>query len=360
MRVLLVSSADGMRGGERQTLELGERLGLRGIEVAWAVRRNSALARRLPPAYSAVSLPFETIPLFTPLALRSFISRVRPDIVHAQTSRAHTHALIACRGGPPLVVSRRVAFTGGGPLDRIKYGSAVARFLPISRAAAVSLTGRGVPEERMTLVPSGVDTARFAAARRDELVRAALGGDGRTILAGTVAAFEAEKGLETLIEAAALLRRRVPSVRFVAAGEGRLEGRLRAEISRKGLTERMRLAPPPADLATMLAALDIFVLPSIAEGLSTALIAAAAAGLPCIASAAGGIPEVIGNGAGILVRPGDPRALAEGIERLVGDGALRIELGRRAGERAREFDIGKTVDLTIAVYRSVAGHGADG
>jgi len=357
VRVLLVSSARGMRGGERQTLELGVRLAARGIEVAWAVRRGSALSRALPAGASSLQSAFESIPLWTPVAMRRFISRWRPDVVHAQTSRAHTHAVIACRGGPPLVVSRRVVFGGGGPLAALKYGKGVARFIPISQAAAESLRRRGVGPDRMTIVPSGVDTGRFGSAVRDESLRSSLGGTEGTFLVGTAAALEREKGLEVLIEAASILCGRDPSVRFVAAGEGRLEGRIRSALRRRGLDERFNLVGPPADLATLLAAIDLFALPSLEEGLSSALIAAAAAGLPCVASDTGGIPEVIGGGAGILFPPGDARALAEAIARLAADGDRRRELGMRARVRAADFDIERTVEGTLAVYREVSGEG---
>jgi glycosyltransferase involved in cell wall biosynthesis len=252
-------------------------------------------------------------------------------------------------------VSRRVPFAGSGVLTPFKYGAGVAHFIPISKAAARSLVERGVDPARMTVVPSGVDTGRFASAHRDERLRSSLGGEQGALLVGTVAAFEREKGIDIFVEAAALLHEREPTVRFVAAGEGRLERRIRAAIRRRGLDGTVRLTGPPADLAAMLAALDIFVLPSLEEGLSTALIAAAAAGLPCVASDTGGIPEVIGDGAGMLFVPGDAPALAELIAVLIKDGQLRGELGEKAARGARAFDIEKTVDLTISVYRAVAG-----
>lgn len=98
MKVLLVNSAKTMRGGESQTLELGLRLRSHGVETAFAVRNGSELAAALPADSESLEARFETPPFTTPLHLRTFISRWGPDIVHAQTSKAHTHALAACAG----------------------------------------------------------------------------------------------------------------------------------------------------------------------------------------------------------------------------------------------------------------------
>lgn len=353
VRILLVSSGAGLRGGERQTLALGAGIAAGGHAVSFAVRSGGDLARIIPGEYPLLRAPFEVLPLLTPLRLRRFIARWRPDLVHAQTSRAHTHALLACIGGPPLIVSRRVAFSGAGAGAGLKYGAGVAHFIPISRAAAASLAARGVPQSKMTLVYSGVDTRLFAAANRDEKLREKLGAEKGVFLVGTAAALEREKGLDVLIRAAALSRAGPSRLRIVIMGRGRLEGRLRALACKLGLAAEVTFAGAEIPLEAFLKAVDIFALPSLQEGLSTGLIAAMAAGLPCVASNSGGIPEVAGTGNMVLVEPGDPVRLAEALARLAADRALRDELGRRARLRAQEFTIEKTVQGTLEVYRAV-------
>jgi len=356
VRVLLVNSSPTMRGGESQTLELGLRLRERGIETAFAVRAGSELADALPEDADSVKARFETPPFITPFRLRRFIILWKPDIVHAQTSKAHTHAIFSCAGLAPLVVSRRTAFgAGAGPVSRLKYGRAVAHYIPISHAAALSLRSRGVPEEKMTIVHSGVDISRFRSSARDPEMIKRLGGGRGSILAGTVAAFEKEKGHGVLLDAAAILKERGARLRYVLAGSGRMEDTIVAGASKRGIDIGIFRTGSDLPLESFLKALDIYVLPSIEEGLSTGLIAAMASGLPCVASRTGGIPEVTGGDAALLFEPGDPEGLADALEKLSIDVTLREGYSARASERAGMFDAGRMADETITVYEKVLG-----
>jgi glycosyltransferase involved in cell wall biosynthesis len=353
VRVLLVNSSRTTRGGESQTLELGRGLRDRDIVTAFAVRAGSELAGALPEGFEKFEARFETLPSITPSRLRRFIKSWGPDIIHAQTSRAHSHALIARRGLAPLVVSRRTAFGRGSPISALKYGGGVAHFIPISEAAASSLRQRGVPDERMTVVHSGIDVERFSSAVRSEAVREMLGAAGDTLLAGTVAAFEREKGHAVLLEAASILESRGRPIRLGLAGSGSLERSIAADVSRRGIDAGIFHTGPGLPIESFLKALDIFVLPSLEEGLSTGLIAAMAAGLPCVASRTGGIPEVTGDEGAILFEPGDPEGLADAIAALAADPLLREEYSSRGTGRGRLFDRERMIDGTLEVYRRV-------
>jgi len=354
VRVLLVNSAKTMRGGESQTLELALGLQGRDVDTAFAVRSSSDLAAALPAGIESLEARFETPPFATPLRLRRFISRWAPDLVHVQTSKAHTHALAACAGLVPLVVSRRTAFGGGrGLASALKYGKGVAHYIPISEAAARSLRLRGVPDEKMTIVHSGVDMERFGSAARDPGTRRMLGAKGERLLVGTAAAFEEEKGHSDLLAAASIRESRGVPLPFVMSGSGRLEGAVSDEASKRGLDTGIFRTGDDLPLEAFLKALDIYVLPSLEEGLSTALLAAMASGLPCIASRAGGIPEVTGDDAAILFEPGDPEGLADALEELAGDRRARDSYSSRASERAGMFGVEKMVEGTISVYKRV-------
>jgi glycosyltransferase involved in cell wall biosynthesis len=323
------------------------RLREHGVETAFAVKTGSELEAALPAGVESTGARFETPALTTPLRLRRFIRRWKPDIVHAQTSKAHAYALIACAGTVPLVVSRRTAFDGARGLASIlKYGKGVAHYIPISEAAAGSLRSRGVPEEKMTIVHSGIDLARFTAVERNREA-------GANLAAGTAAAFEKEKGHGVLIDAATILESRGIRMRYLLAGRGRLEETIVKQASEKGLDLEIFRTGEDLPLERFLGRLDIYVLPSLEEGLSTALMAAMASGLPCIASRAGGIPEVTGEEAAVLFEPGDPVALAGAIERLASDPAEMARFSAEASVRARLFDVDKMVAGTLDVYRRV-------
>jgi len=351
MRILLLNSERGWRGGEHQTLLLSRGLGREGVSVSIAAPGGSPLAEKAKDeGFPVIELAFETPPMLTPLRIASDCRRRRFDILHAQTSRAHTHCRLAraigCAGAA-LVVSRRTAFpVSRGPSRALKYKRGVDRFLPISEAAARRLREAGVDGRRMTVVPSGIETARFRSVSRDDRARRDRGLEG-CVVAGTVAAPTPEKGLDVLSRAALMLaggdgRGYAPRVVFLARTAG---GR--------DLPSIRRIDPEETTMEAFLSLLDLYVVPSREEGLSTALMAAVAAGLPVAGSCAGGIPEIAREDHAILVEPGNASALAEAVHTLAADGALRERFSRRARERGGEFDIAGTVARTIAVYREI-------
>jgi glycosyltransferase involved in cell wall biosynthesis len=352
-----------MRGGEFQTAALARALMRSGCDVMLAARAGSALSRAAFGSIPTEEFGFEGVPVVTPFVLARLVSRWRADVLHAQTSSAHTHLWLArglLRAAPPLVVSRRVAFPIGKDLfSLLKYRTGVAHYIPISRAAAGSLLARGVSASRMTVIPSGVDVEAFRSAKASNDLERRWGIEKGGCVIGVVAAFEREKGHRVLLKAAASVVRECPDTRFILVGEGSLERELRDEIAALKIERAVRCVPPDVPLEEMLPLFDIFVLPSIEEGLSTALIAAMATGLAVIASNTGGIPEVITPESGLLVPPGDEAALAGAIRRLIGDEKLRRSMGEAAMARGADFDMRRTVERIMEVYVRLLGQGKE-
>jgi glycosyltransferase involved in cell wall biosynthesis len=182
-------------------------------------------------------------------------------------------------------------------------------------------------------------------------VRAELGIPADAPMAVTVANFKAHKGHEFLLEAARRVRRQVPEVRFVLVGTGQLEESVRRRAADLDLDGTLVFAGFREDAPRVAAAGDVFVLPSLHEGLSIALVEAMALGLPSVVTAVGGQPEVIEDGVqGLLVPPRDAAALARGVAALLVDSPRRERMGQAARLRAAEFDIRKSVRRTEAVY----------
>ncbi len=357
MKVLLVNSEKLLRGGEFQTISLGLGLERAGCDVVLAARQGSALAGRASESLRCEEFRFEHLPLATPLALARLIARWSPDILHAQTSDAHTHLWLGrmlLPDPPPLVVSRRVAFpVKKDVLSLLKYRTRVARYIPISAAAAASLANVGVPASRMTTIPSGVDVNAFRNAKGSPDILERWGVTREDFIIGTVAAFEIEKGHTVLLSAAAKILREQPRARFVLIGEGRLENELEAESIRRGLAGRVIFASLDAPLEKVLPLFDIFALPSLQEGLSTALIAAMATGVPVVASLTGGIPDAVTPDCGILVPPADADAFAGAVITLANNEKLRERMGSAGVRRAANFDIDMVVGRMIEVYEDV-------
>jgi len=144
--------------------------------------------------------------------------------------------------------------------------------------------------------------------------------------------------------------------RLAIAGRGEEEERLRALAAEEGIAERVTLLGYRQDVPDILAAADIFVMPSLSEGLPLALVEAMAAGLPVVVSEVGGVPEVaVAGREAILVRPGDPAPLAEGLAMLLRDSGARTAMGAAARERAlRDFSVSTMCAAYERLYRGEA------
>jgi glycosyltransferase involved in cell wall biosynthesis len=191
--------------------------------------------------------------------------------------------------------------------------------------------------------------------RAGSAVRAALGVSVDGPLIVTVARLHPQKGLDTLIDAAAIVTRQVPGSRFAIVGDGPLEARLRAHIVRNGLESIVLLAGPSANAPDELAAADVVAVPSVWESGPFVALEALELGRPVVATPVGCVPEVIEDDvSGRIVPIGDSRALASAITAVLRDGATRDRLGRAGRARVAEWaDRDDLVSQVEAVYEDV-------
>jgi glycosyltransferase involved in cell wall biosynthesis len=198
------------------------------------------------------------------------------------------------------------------------------------RAARDALVAaEGVARDAIQVLENGVDLGRFLT-----LARPAA---GATPVVGAVGNLRPVKGVDVLVEAAAVVARRRTDVVFRVAGEGGERANLEAATARLGLAGRFELAGATRDVPGFLGGLSVAVLPSRAEGMSNALLEYMAAGRPVVATAVGANPELITHGVdGLLVLPGEPGALADAIESLLADPEWAGRLGDAARRKARE------------------------
>ena len=169
-------------------------------------------------------------------------------------------------------------------------------------------------------------------------------------MVGCVAVMRAEKGHEDLIEAFSRVSRRHADAHLVLVGDGMpLAEQLRERVRALGqpLARRIHFAGRRKDVGTALRAFDVFALPTRREAFGTVFVEAAAMGLPVIGTQVGGVPETMMPGrSGLLVPPNDPGALAQALDLLLGDAALRRRMGE-AG-RARVRDLGLFTPARVA------------
>lgn len=300
-------------------------------------------------------------------ALARRLRRERPDVFHA-----HLSWPLACKYGLAAAVAARVPAVVGTvqlipefELDRSSalqlraLSRGVGRWIAVSRDIAEQLVGRfRWPAERVEVVFNAVDVARFGGPGDGGPLREALAGGASGPVVLTCARLDPQKGHRTLIEAAVSL----PGAVFVLAGDGPERPALEALAARLGVADRVRFLGQRSDVPELLAACDVFALPSLYEGSSLAVLEAMAAGRPVVSSSIGGTRELVEDGrSGLLVPPGDAAALAAALRRVLGDAALRSALTGRARERvAREFTPDATARRVQEIYGAVlreAGRG---
>ncbi len=294
------------------------------------------------------------------------IRKGRFDIVHAHSFRTELGSVLWGRLGarqPLLVrtvhnvdqfyVSPRyaaLAQISARGLDRIvAISDAVAEYL---REDA------GLPDERLIRIHYGIDPSPF----RPEALPPSRRSEGdplRRPTIGVIARLAPQKGHRVLFEALPAIREAVPDVlaRLVGHEELSTVADLQALAATHGVDDLVTFEGFRADVATVLADLDIFVLPSLWEGFGLVLLEAMAAGRPIVASAVGPIPEIVVDGVtGLLVPPGAPAALAEAIIRLLRDPELAAAYGRAGRARVeRELRVETMVARTEALYDELLG-----
>jgi glycosyltransferase involved in cell wall biosynthesis len=291
-------------------------------------------------------------------SLRRLAGAGRPDLVHAHGVRAGALTAIAVafvRSRPALVVTVHNAPPESGLTGAVyrMLELIVARnadsVLCVSadledrlRAAGARRVGRAVvPAAR----PDGVSAGRtdgVSAGRTDGVsaetraaIRTGLGAIPGQAIVLAVGRLAAQKGFGLLLDAAARWGDIRPGPLLVIVGSGPLAAELESRAASLGLT--VRFTGQRADVPALLAAVDVFVLPSVWEGQPLILQEALRAGVPIVAARAGGIPELAGEDAAILVPPGDAQRLADAVRAVLGDAALAARLRNAAAGRAREL-----------------------
>lgn len=351
-QVVHVASGREWRGGQRQVWLLARELHRTGgIAQVVITGGGSELARRLRlDGVRTREVAWRAG--LDPRALAAIVSEMRrgPALLHAHDAHSLSLAgLAAWYFGSPLVVTRRVDFH----LRRRGFWSRADRVIAISEAVAAVLRSDGILPQRITVVHSGIDLSEAEGAAPLG-IRARIGLPVDALLAVSVGALVPHKDHATLLRAAMLLEHRCPSLYWVVAGEGPLRPELERLVDTLRLRGRVHLLGQVADPLGLVADADLFVMSSREEGLGTSVLDAMARGIPVASTSAGGLPEMLADGAGLLVPPEQPPALADAVARLAADPALRRELQSRARTAVRRFSAQRMAREIRTVYRSFA------
>lgn len=298
------------------------------------------------------------------LRLVRLLRQLRPLIVHSRNWPA-VDAIPAARvARVPLVIHGEHGREVSDPDGRNRRRNRIRRALAplVHHFVTVSTDLRRwliedvrVPAAKVTAIHNGVDLSRFGRGGRLES-RVRLGLPAAAPIVGTVGRLDPVKDQAGLIRAFATVRMAHPDALLLIAGDGPCRAELERVAATLGQKDHVRLLGSCDDIPTVMSALDVFVLPSIAEGISNTILEAMASGLPVVATRVGGNPELVEEGVGgALVPRQDPTALAGAIAGYVGD----AELGRRHGQASRQrangdFSLERMVEAYANLYTSLA------
>jgi glycosyltransferase involved in cell wall biosynthesis len=298
-----------------------------------------------------------------PSRLRDLVRETGTHLVHTRTIRADLVGRSAHRLEVAVVnnvvnlypedcLVRLGPVVGRATMSLLRSTTgSVDRFVANSRAVAANVpTAFGVEPERVQVVYDGLPAEPWRSAGPADL--SVEGIEFGVPLAVTVARLHPQKGLEDLVDAAAMIAART-GLHFAIAGEGPSRASLEARIRAAGLEGRVALLGERLDVPGLLAGASLFVLPSHFEGLPSAIIEAMMASCPVVATTVGGNPELVVDGeTGWLVPPGDPAALADVLVRAIGSDLDGV--GAAGARRAEErFSVDTMTIAFAALYREV-------
>lgn len=296
------------------------------------------------------------------------LSRRRVQVMHSYNFYANVFALPAARvaGVPCVVASIRDT---GVYLDRAKQRAQrlacqfAHRIVVNADAIRDWLIEQGYTAERIVTIPNGLDVRKYRVARGGHVLRDELGIPHDAPLVLLLARVNRQKGIDHFVTAAAAVRGRHPDAHFVVVGgnfdRAHPEQAYRREVeeaaARLGMARHLHFTGFRDDVPAILAEADLSVLPSLSEGLSNTLLESMAAGLPVVATRVGGTPEAIDDRVhGLLVAPGDARALAAAMGAVLDDPALAEALGCAARARVTQrYSFEQMARATEALYEQV-------
>lgn len=356
--VLHLIETGGPGGAEKTLVAVAEGLAQTYRGVVYALKEG----------WTSQQMRARGFPVIVPSARRTFdlewimhLARTarshQVDLVHAHEFTMNTvGTLVATWGGFPIVTTvhgknyywqrarRRLAYRWVSRRSHmVAVSEDVRRFL---------IEQVGVAAHRVTRIYNGIDVDAFEPRDpRREVARRALGIDPEAPVVACVGNLYPVKGHIHLVRAVALLRSRIPQIQLLVAGRGDLLEPLSNECGALGVDAHVRFLGFQEDVRHLLAAADVFTLPSLSEGLPLSALEAMAMERPVVATRVGGIPEVVEDGvSGFLVPPEDPDSLAGALADLLQDADRRRAMGRAGRARVEgEFSVARM----LAGYREL-------
>jgi glycosyltransferase involved in cell wall biosynthesis len=376
-RIALFVNSVEMGGVEEHVRQLAAAFVARGVQVLLICPESDEIGRLAAAGVAAGAKVFRlTLSSGTGRldALRRFFKLVRllrsqgVDVLHVHLT-GYTGGRWAILAGvlartPAVVCTLHIAPANpvkwGVRLDRRFMNLLVDRFIAVSHITRGRLIRYlGLPPDKTAAVPNAVELHRYRSgpAQTRHAILSSFGiPDGARII-GCVARLSHQKGIAFLIESTPALLAGVPDAHVVLVGDGPLRAELEQQAVALGVRDRIHFVGRQEDIPSWLAAMDVFVLPSLFEGLPLSILEAMAAGLPVVATAVDGTPEAVEDGAtGRLVPSEDAAALAAALVEVLATPGLAARLGAAGRARAELYSESALVERLAAVYGAVLTH----
>lgn len=341
-RICHINLSAGFRGGERQAELLVAELGKRQWLQRLVVRSGSNLVKRCR------DVPGLQIRQVAPNPLTAAFAGRGSALVHAHEARAvYSGWLLKRTARTPFLLTRRIHYSTERSTARRRAYRAADCVIAVSESIAETVRAN-YPGMTCQIVPDA-HAGMPSGNRGGGEIRARFG--GKTLVGHVGELDHGHKGQGTIIEVARRMKDSHPDLSFVLVGAGKDEQQFRRAA--RGLSN-VEFAGFVDNVADYLAAFDVFVYPSLFEGLGSTLLDAMAFGLPVVASNVGGIPEVVEDGVnGLLIPPENPQAMLDALNRVLTNADLRASMARANKRQAAAFSTPRMTDGYEAIYNSI-------
>lgn len=318
--------------------------------------------RKIPLVEYRVSTFRSVNALVQQARLARYVKQHAVQIVHTYSFYGNVFAVPPGRYAAPVVIA---SIRDRGPYlttmqKRVQRHICRLADCVLVNAEAVKtwLVGDGYDPSRIVVIPNGIDLTRFADPGDREAIRRSLGVPEGARLVAVASRLSRLKGIEDFLDAAAIVAARNDNVRFAIIGEPspikNIEylDELSALATRLGIRDKVIFTGLRSDVPALLSAVDVSVMPSLNEALSNVLLESMAAGAAIVATDVGGTSEALVDGVnGLLVKPGEPAAMAAAINRLLEDVPIARQLGAQAKRTVSDrFSLDRMVSATESLY----------
>ena len=329
MKILHLISSRGLYGAERVALDLSKGLKRNGHESTIGVIRNShnphveVADEARKNAIGTVIFPCEAkLDVRLIFRIREYAKRNHISLMHCHGYKSNFYGLFAIPKNIPIVTTNHNWLASHWRLRAYRrFDSLLIRYftriIAVSEGVREEMLRYGVPGEKIRVIDNGIDLTRFSDTISPATIREEFGIKKGVTVIGTVGNLGAEKGHVYLLQAAKEIVNSAESVKFIFVGDGPLRAYLENEASELGIGDSVIFTGFRTDIPNLLSTMDIFVLPSVTEGLPMVLLEAMAAKKVIVATRVGAISKVVNNGGGILVEPRDVAGLQNAILSLL-------------------------------------------